>query len=130
MCLTLALPLAGLAVVRGRGSPRSYIASHYIRVVSAGQDAAYTSSKPPGLVAAEISRAWRPAQRLAVPGGYFLRYSNLIIAITPNAGGGSRITVDDERRGYSRWYGHIGSRWGTYRGPAETVRGGGPGAGK
>jgi hypothetical protein len=44
--------------------------------------------------------------------------------------GGSRIYVDDAKSGYRRWYGHVGGWFGTYSGPAEGLRGGGPGTGK
>ncbi len=130
VCLLLGLPLMAFALSRATGSPRSFIQSHYTRVSGAGSDAVYTSPRPPGRVADEISRAWKPAQRLTDPGGHFLRYSNLIVAITPYERGGSRIYVDDERRGYSRWYPYVRGWWGSDRGRVESVRGGGPGAGK
>ena len=48
----------------------------------------------------------------------------------PPGQAGSRIYVDDQRQGYNRWYPYIGGRWGTFSGPGETFRGGGPAAGK
>ena len=82
-------------------------------------------------MAASIAGKWKPAERLADPSGYFLRYRNDIVAVTAAPeGGGSRIFVDEERRGYARWYPYVGGYWGTYSGPGEGFRGGGPGAGK
>jgi hypothetical protein len=117
-----------------RGSVREYIAGKYQRVPaeSKGRSVVYTSTQPPGTVARSIAKAWKPAERINDPGGYFLRYNSAIIAVTAAAAGqsGSRIYVDDQRSGYNRWYPYLGGRWGTFSGPAETFRGGGPAAGK
>ena len=117
-----------------RGSVRDYIAGRYQRVPaeSKGRSVVYTSTQPPGTVVRSIARAWKPAERINDPGGYFLRYNSAIIAVTAAAAGqaGSRIHVHDQRTGYNRWYPYLGGRWGTFSGPAETFRGGGPAAGK
>jgi hypothetical protein len=129
----------GLAALLGvlfgtRGSVRDHIAGKYQRVAaeSQGRSVVYTSTQPPGAVAKSIAGAWKPAERINDPGGYFLRYRSAIVAITAAATGqaGSRIYVDDQRQGYNRWYPYIGGRWGTFSGPGETFRGGGPAAGK
>jgi hypothetical protein len=129
----------GLAALLGvlfgtRGSVRDHIAGKYQRVAaeSQGRSVVYTSTQPPGAVAKSIASAWKPAERINDPGGYFLRYRSAIVAITAAAAGqaGSRIYVDDQRQGYNRWYPYIGGRWGTFSGPGETFRGGGPAAGK
>ena len=112
------------------GSVREHVADRYTRVSSSRGSATYSSADPPSEVAADIADEWKPAERLNDPSGYFLRYSNTIVAVTAATGGGSRIHVDDERRGYARWYPYVGGWWGTYSGPAEGVRGGGPGVGK
>ncbi len=130
VCLLLAIPLMAFALSHSTGSPRSFIQSHYTRVPRNESDGLYTSAQPPTRVADEIARAWKPTERLTQPGGHFLRYSNLIIAVTPDGRGGSRIYVDDERRGYQRWYPYVRGWWGSDRGRAELVRGGGPGSGK
>ncbi len=124
-----------LGVVFGtKGSVRDHIAGKYQRVAaeSNGSSVVYTSTEPPGAVAKSIAGAWKPAERINDPGGYFLRYRSAIVAITAAAAGqaGSRIYVDDQRQGYNRWYPYIGGRWGTFSGPGETFRGGGPAAGK
>lgn len=124
-----------LGVVFGtKGSVRDHIAGKYQRVAaeSKGSSVVYTSTEPPGAVAKSIAGAWKPAERINDPGGYFLRYRSAIVAITAAAAGeaGSRIYVDDQRQGYNRWYPYIGGRWGTFSGPGETFRGGGPAAGK
>lgn len=125
--------------VGGGGGVRSHLADTYTRAPVSGTDAGtgggspsvvYTSPDPPAKVASRIAGAWKPAERINDPGGYFLRYRNEIVAVTSAAGGGSRIFVDDEDRGYARWYPYIGGRWGTFSGRGETFRGGGPGAGK
>jgi hypothetical protein len=129
----------GLAALLGvlfgtKGSVRSHIAGKYQRVEaeSKGRSAVYTSPQSPGTVAKAISGAWKPAERINDPGGYFLRYRSAIVAVTAAAAGqqGSRIYVDDQRQGYNRWYPYLGGRWGTFSGPGETFRGGGPAAGK
>jgi Domain of unknown function (DUF4247) len=127
--------VAVLGLVFGtKGSVRSFIAGRYSRVEaeSKGRSAVYTSNQSPGAVAESISKAWKPAERINDPGGYFLRYRSAIVAITAAATGqaGSRIYVDDQREGYNRWYPYLGGRWGTFSGPGETFRGGGPAAGK
>jgi hypothetical protein len=52
------------------------------------------------------------------------------VTISPQGGGGSRIVVDDEETGYRRGFVYLGGWWGSYSGPAESFRGGGPGGGK
>lgn len=129
----------GLVAVLGllfgtKGSVRSFIGGRYQRVEaeSKGRSAVYTSNQSPGAVAQSISKAWKPAERINDPGGSFLRYRSAIVAVTAAAAGqaGSRIYVDDQREGYNRWYPYVGGRWGTFSGPGETFRGGGPAAGK
>lgn len=123
--------VAGLVALFGTaGSVRSHIARTYAPVSSEGRSAVYSSAQPPATVARDIARRWRPAERVNDPGGYFLRYRNAVVAVTPGPAGGSRVYVDDERRGYARWYPYVGGRWGTFSGRGETVRGGGPGTGK
>ncbi len=116
-----------------RGSVRDHIAGRYQRVPaeSSGRSVVYTSAKPPGEVARSISGAWKPAERINDPGGYFLRYGSAIVAVTAAGAGqaGSKIYVDDQRQGYNRWYPYVGGRWGTFSGPAESFRGGGPAGG-
>lgn len=89
----------------------------------------YKSSDPPSRVVEEITKAWKPADRHVDPAGHFLRYSNDFIVVAP-VGTGSSIIVDEQDRGYVRWYPYVGGYWGTYSAPGEAVRGGGPGAGK
>ena len=124
--------LALLGLVFGTSSGvRGYLDDHYRRAgTEAGGSRVYTSPASPARVAAAISGARKPAERINDPGGYFLRYQNNIVAVTNDGTGGSRIHLDDEGRGYARWYPYVGGRWGTFSGPAEGFRGGGPGAGK
>lgn len=118
----------GLALAR-TGGVRGYLADHYTRVSGQGNNVIYASPRDPGTVFQEIRARHRPADFLVQPSGYYLRYSDDIVVVT--AGGpGSRIYLDDEDRGYAHWFPVIGGYWGTYRGPGETFRGGGPGDGK
>lgn len=83
-----------------------------------------------GKVAADLGDAHEPAERRSTPEGHFLRYSDDMVGIVPGEGGGSTAYVSDERNGYGFFFPYVGGWWGTYRGPAEGFRGGGPGAGK
>jgi hypothetical protein len=125
--------LATIAVVFAtRGSVREHIKDNYtlVRTTDGGRSAEYRSDDRPSAVAASIAGKWKPSERLSDPSGFFLRYRNDIVAVTNAPDGGSSIHVDDERRGYTRWYPYIGGYWGTYSGPGEGFRGGGPGVGK
>lgn len=118
-------------------SPSSWIGDKYTR---AGADT-YRSSKAPTTVASEISRKFRPIDRVddmatkGAAGDIFLRYPKLVVGVLPD-GAGSRITVDKPRRGYNRYYSHVGGRWaspgsnGWTSSGAASFRGGGPGSGK
>ena len=128
--LVVAGVVGAIGAVATAGSVRSHLAGTYALVGQEGRSAVYSSAQPPATVARDIARRWRPAERVNDPGGYFLRYRNAMVAVTPGPAGGSRIYVDDERRGYARWYPYVGGRWGTFSGRGETVRGGGPGTGK
>lgn len=122
----------GAVFVSTRGTLRDHLGNTYtvVRTTDGGRSVEYSSDRKPSAVAASIAGKWKPAERLTDPSGYFLRYRNDIVAVSAAEGGGSRIFVDDERRGYTRWYPYIGGYWGTYSGPGEGFRGGGPGAGK
>jgi len=111
-------------------SPRAYISKHYRRVGNDGGAQVYASSKPATQTASDIAHAAHPADRRATESGVFLRYRSDFVAVVPQAGGGSRVEVSDERSGYTHFYPYIGGYWGTYSGPAEHFRGGGPGVGK
>ncbi|KWW98502.1 DUF4247 domain-containing protein [Carbonactinospora thermoautotrophica] len=116
-------------ILASAGSPRDYVRKHYRYVSGDSRSAVYAASEPPSSVVASIRSKHKPADQMSTPSGYFLRYHDLIVAVT-GAGRGSRIYLDDERTGYRRWYGYVGGTWGTYSGSGEGVRGGGPGVGK
>ena len=125
-----------IATVGTHGSVRDHIAETYR---FAGEQAppggsgtrtkAYLSDKPVARTAADIVDAYKPADRRITEAGAFLRYRSDVVSVVP-AGSGTRILVDDEAGGYHRNYGYVGGYWGTYSGPGESFRGGGPGAGK
>ncbi|TQM67708.1 uncharacterized protein DUF4247 [Actinomadura hallensis] len=116
---------------------RNWISDRYSKV---GSDT-YRSPKAPPVVATEIGRKFRPIDRVdsmatrGPAGGIFLRYPKLVVGVLPD-GTGSRITVDSPRRGYSRYYSHVGGVWmrpgsnGWTSSGAASFRGGGPGSGK
>lgn len=111
------------------GGVRGHLADNYQRVSGSGQSIVYTSASKPKAVYEDIREAQSPADTQIDPSGYYLRYSDDIVAITSN-GSGSRIYIDDERRGYATWLPIVGGFWGTYGGSGEGFRGGGPGSGK
>lgn len=117
-----------IAILGGRGV-RSHLDDTYQRVSSDGNSVVYRSDQKPKAVYESIRSAVRPADTQVDPQGYFMRYSDDIVAVTAD-GTGSRIYVDDERRGYAHWFPFVVGVWGTGGGAGEGIRGGGPGAGK
>ncbi len=128
----IGLILAGvvgiLFTLTSSGSARSYVKDHYKRAGSDRGADVYTSPKPPAKVAAEIAEAHKPADRRATPEGVFLRYRSDYVGVMA-MGGGSRIAVADERRGYGLFFPFVGGYWGRASGRGEGFRGGGPGGG-
>jgi len=122
--------IIALVVALGRtGGVRGYLADNYTRVSGSGDSVVYRSPNSPRTVYDDIRTRHRPADTLVRPSGYYLRYPDDIVAVTPG-GGESRIYLDDEDRGRARWFPIVGGFWGTSRGPGEGFRGGGPGSGK
>jgi hypothetical protein len=117
-----------VALLGGQGI-RGHLADNYRRASANGDSIVYVSDKKPKAVYESIRGAVPPADVQVDPQGYFLRYSDDIVAITAS-GTGSRIYIDDERRGYAHWYPFVFGVWGTGSGSGEGIRGGGPGAGK
>jgi hypothetical protein len=110
------------------GSARSYVEDHYKRVGDRGGVRIYESRDTPAKVAKDIQKAHKAADRRVTPEGIFLRYRKDFIGIL-SAARGSRIEVANENRGYAHFYPFSGGFWGSYSGPAESFRGGGPGGG-
>jgi hypothetical protein len=111
-------------------SPRSYIKGHYTAAGRRDGADLFRTKQPVARVTRDLTKEWKPADRLTDPGGVFLRYRDDLVAIRPASGGGSEISVDDADRGYAHWYPFVGGWFGTYSGRAESFRGGGPGTGK
>ena len=133
--VALVLVLAGVGgifALTQRGSPREHVLKTYEVVSREGDSVTLRSPAPVTRTAADIKRAWKPAQEVVDPGGTFLRYQDLVVAVTPRAEGGSTIFLDDEERGYNRWFPYVVGFWGFggSGGPIGGTRGGGPGAGK
>ncbi|MEV1288368.1 DUF4247 domain-containing protein [Micromonospora sp. NPDC049679] len=122
--------VAGFGIFYGNFSPRGYVESRFVRSAShdIGRDGiAYTSSKRPTEVAAELTEAWQPAERYVDGSGVYLRYDDDSVVILPLAAG-SLILLERTATAYPRYHGIVGGSWGGGRG--STIRGGGPGAGK
>lgn len=126
-----------IAILSRDKDPEDWIAKKYKKVSSD----TYKSTKKPQNVAREIRKELKPIDRvndmatLGTRGGIFMRYEKHVVAVLPYLGG-SRITVDSARNGYSRYHSHVGGHWSTpgsngwnNRGSAS-FRGGGPGFGK
>lgn len=92
---------------------------------------AYSCKDSPTRFASRLADDHKPANRRSSPAGHFLRYDSQMVGILgPQPGGGSRVLLADERDGYGFFNGYVGGFWGSYGGPGETFRGGGPGGGK
>ena len=133
--LALVLVVAGIAGIFSlsrRGSPRDHVLRTYDVVSREGDSVTLRSPDPVSRTAADIKDAWKPAQEVVDPGGTFLRYQDLVVAVTPRVEGGSTIFLDDEERGYNRWFPYVVGFWGFggTGGPIGGTRGGGPGTGK
>ncbi len=89
----------------------------------------FTCAARPGKLAADLTKAHKPADEHTTPEGHFLRYSDDMVGIVP-AAGGSKAYLADEHGGYAFFGPYVGGWWGTYGGPGETFRGGGPAGGK
>ena len=124
--------IAGIFALTQRGSVRSHVLRTYDVVSQEGDSYVLRSGKTVTATAADIRSAWKPAEELTDPGGTFLRYSDDIVAVTPRAEGGSTVYLDDEDRGYNRWFPYVVGFWGFggSGGPIGGTRGGGPGTGK
>ena len=81
------------------------------------------------VVAKNLAEDHKPADRRSTPEGQFLRYADDMVGIVP-AESGSTAYVSDERNGYGFFFPFVGGYWGSYSGPGESFRGGGPAGGK
>ena len=124
-----------VSVLTGTGSVRDHVADRYAFVgeqptgEGGGRSLVYHSDDPASETAADIREQFKPADVRATEAGVFLRYSDDIVAVVPD-GADSRVLLTRERDGYVFFYPYLGGYWGTYSGPAESFRGGGPGGGK
>ncbi|MFN2539607.1 MAG: DUF4247 domain-containing protein [Mycobacteriales bacterium] len=128
--LAVGCVLGTLALLRG-GSPRGWLLTHFRQESHDRSTGTYVLVSDVGVTATtnRVRSHWKPAQEVVDPTGVFLRYHDLIVSVQPRAAGGSWIYVDDERHGYTHWYGHVGGDWGIGS-PVGGTRGGGPGGGK
>ena len=124
--------IAGIVALTQRGSVRDHVLRTYDVVSQEGDSYVLRSPDTVTATAADIRSAWKPAEEVVDTGGTFLRYSDDIVAVTPRAEGGSTVYLDDEDRGYNRWFPYVVGFWGSggSGGAVGGTRGGGPGAGK
>ena len=91
----------------------------------------FTCRDRPAKLAADLTKSHKPADERTTPEGHFLRYSDDMVGITAGEPPShSTAYLADERSGYAFFFPYVGGFWGTYRGPAESFRGGGPAGGK
>jgi hypothetical protein len=128
--LLIALVMLVMGLSSCGSSPRSWVKDHYTAAGKRGGADVYRTNERVEKVTKDLTKAWKPADRLTDPGGVFLRYADDLVAIRPRTGGGTEISVDDADRGYASSYPYVGGWFGTYSGRAEGFRGGGPGTGK
>lgn len=120
----------------GGGSVRGYVDDHcdYTgteRDKNGKRARAYRCKDSPSQFARKLAGDHKPADRRSSAAGHFLRYDDKMVGILgPQPGGGSKVLLADERDGYGFFNGYVGGFWGTYSGPGESFRGGGPGGGK
>ncbi|BCB77595.1 hypothetical protein GCM10022251_63120 [Phytohabitans flavus] len=123
--------VAGFGLLSGSFSPRGYVSDNFTRAAAqdiGGDAVAYTSSKMPSQVSDELTGVWEPADEYVDGSGVYLRYDDDTVVILPLAAVGSLILVEKMSTAYPRYHGTVGGYWGWGRG--NTIRGGGPGAGK
>lgn len=111
-------------------SVRDWVAGKYEKRTDEGPARVYHANGVPSAVAKEIADARPPAERRVTTSGVFLRYRSDMVGVLPDAAGGSRVLITNERNGYAYFFPYIGGYWGTYSGTGDTFRGGGPGGGK
>lgn len=128
LVLALVLLVGGLSSCGS--SPRSWVKDHYTAAGKRGGADLYRTTQSVSKVTRDLTKAWKPADRLTDPGAVFLRYRDDLVIVRPRRGGGTEIAVDDADRGYASAYPFVGGWFGTYSGRAEGFRGGGPGTGK
>lgn len=90
---------------------------------------AFTCRERPSALAADLVKGHKPADQRSTPEGHFLRYSDTMVGLTAQ-GTGTKAYFAEERDGYAFFGPYVGGWWGTYGGPAESFRGGGPAGGK
>jgi hypothetical protein len=119
-----------VSLAASSGGARRWIDDRYEVVERTGdRSTVYRSDKSASTAIRQITDRWTPAARHNDSEGWYLRYDDSIVAVTIS-GSSALIYVDDPATGYRRWFTHIGGRFGSYSGPAESFRGGGPGSGK
>ncbi|WP_233580592.1 DUF4247 domain-containing protein [Streptomyces triticirhizae] len=127
--LALVAAVTVLTGCSGGGSddaPRGWIADTYQR--GSGSGVYLDPVDRPGIVADEIDGQSSAEDRITSDDQVFLKYDDDIVAISPNSPRGSRIEIEDYRRGVQRWHNHVGHRWSSSQN--DNFRGGGPGSGK
>ena len=143
--IALVVVLLMLAACGGGAQLRDYVANTYDVVSADGDNLEARSPEPVDTVVGDLTGRFDPRDRYDEDAGTFFRHDDDFVAVRPDPGGGSLISVDSDETGSSRWIPFIGpifwpgGRFGGPRvggggarngGTGETNRGGGPGAGK
>ncbi len=133
----IALGTFGIAgILASSGSVRSWLDSkcHYTgtsRDQNGHRARRYDCPGSASTIAHRLRDAHHPADQRSTPAGHFLRFRNQMVGLTAGAVAGRSIArLASERDGYGFFNNYVGGWWGSYGGPAERFRGGGPGGGK
>jgi hypothetical protein len=112
---------------------RDHVAETYDVISADADNVEARSDASVEQVTQELTGRFTPRDRYDEAAGTFFRYQDEFVAIRPDEGGGTRISVDDDETGSRRYVPIIGPIFlsgGRYGGPGQWNRGGGPGSGK
>jgi hypothetical protein len=128
-----AAALALLAGCGGGDDAADVVRDRYDVQSSSGDNVEATSGDDVPTVVGALDERLEVRDRQDAQGATFFRSGDDFVAVRPSPEGGSLISVDDDRRGSTRWVAFVGSSYqtgGRFGGPGESNRGGGPGSGK
>ena len=143
--VALIVVLLLLTACGGGDQLRDYVANTYDVVSADGDNLEARSTESVGAVTSDLTGRFELRDRYDEDAGTFFRHDDDFVAVRPDPGGGSLISVDSDETGSTRWVPFIGpiflpgGRFGGPRvgsggtrngGTGETNRGGGPGTGK
>ncbi|EOM77815.1 DUF4247 domain-containing protein [Rhodococcus rhodnii] len=86
---------ASVSLAACSGGPRGFIERQYSLDSTSGDVTTYSSRDPVGTTVTDIVGEEEPSARTADGGSEYLRYRDDIVTVSPAAGGGSSIRVED-----------------------------------